>query len=136
VLSKVQTEDIIEFGMIPELVGRLPVITPLEPLSVAALMQILTEPRNALVRQYQHMFRLEGATLTFTDGALRSIAEKAVKRKTGARALRAVMEELMLEMLYELPDLDNDGVEYVVDDSAVRRKPSLAELRLPRKESA
>ncbi|MCW5777238.1 MAG: ATP-dependent Clp protease ATP-binding subunit ClpX [Phycisphaeraceae bacterium] len=136
VLSKVQTEDIIEFGMIPELVGRLPVITPLEPLSVPALMQILTEPRNALVRQYQHMFRLEGATLTFTDGALRSIAEKAVKRKTGARALRAVMEELMLEMLYELPDLDNDGVEYVVDESAVRRKPSLAELRLPRKESA
>ncbi|GMV71957.1 MAG: ATP-dependent Clp protease ATP-binding subunit ClpX [Leptolyngbya sp. PLA2] len=136
VLSKVQTEDIIEFGMIPELVGRLPVITPLEPLSVPALMQILTEPRNALVRQYQHMFRLEGATLTFTDGALRSIADKAFKRKTGARALRAVMEELMLEMLYELPDLDNDGVEYVVDESAVRRRPSLAELRLPRKESA
>ena len=136
VLSKVQTEDIIEFGMIPELVGRLPVITPLEPLSVPALMQILTEPRNALVRQYQHMFRIEGATLTFTDGALRCIAEKAAKRKTGARALRAVMEELMLELLYELPDHDNDGVEYVVDESAVRRRPSLAELRLPRKESA
>jgi ATP-dependent Clp protease ATP-binding subunit ClpX len=135
-LSQVVTDDIIEFGMIPELIGRLPVITPLMPLSLEALTSILTEPRNALVRQYQHLFQLEGAKLTFTDGALRTIAEKARKRDTGARALRGVLEELMLDMMYELPEHDNAGAEYIIDERAAGGRPSLQQIRLPRKESA
>ncbi len=135
-LSQVTTDDIIEYGMIPELIGRLPVITPLMPLSLEAMTSILTEPRNALVRQYQHMFQLEGAKLTFTDGALRVIAEKARKRDTGARALRGVLEELMLDMMYELPDHDNAGAEYIIDERAASGRPSLNQIKLPRKESA
>src|SRR6185295_12990186 len=92
-LAQVVPEDLIEFGMIPEFVGRLPVIAPLMPLSLDAMVSILTEPRNALVRQYQHLFSIEDAKLTFTEGALRAIAEKATARDTGARGLRAVMEE-------------------------------------------
>ena len=121
--------------MIPEFVGRLPVLAPLMPLSVDALINILTEPKNAIVRQYQHLFGLEGAKLTFTDGALRALAEKAVKRDTGARALRAVMEELMIDLMYQLPDLDNAGAEYIIDEKAVTSKRQLSELRL-HKESA
>ncbi|MGH7243895.1 MAG: ATP-dependent Clp protease ATP-binding subunit ClpX [Phycisphaerales bacterium] len=135
VLSQVTADDMIEYGMIPEFVGRLPVLAPLMPLSVDALINILTEPKNAIVRQYQHLFGLEGAKLTFTDGALRALAEKAVKRDTGARALRAVMEELMIDLMYQLPDLDNTGAEYIIDEKAVTSKRQLADLRL-RKESA
>ncbi|MBX3379747.1 MAG: ATP-dependent Clp protease ATP-binding subunit ClpX [Phycisphaeraceae bacterium] len=135
VLSQVTADDMIEYGMIPEFVGRLPVLAPLMPLSVDALINILTEPKNAIVRQYQHLFGLEGAKLTFTDGALRALAEKAVKRDTGARALRAVMEELMIDLMYQLPDLDNTGAEYIIDEKAVTSKRMLADLRL-RKESA
>lgn len=135
VLAQVTADDMIEFGMIPEFVGRLPVLAPLMPLSVDALINILTEPKNAIVRQYQHLFGLEGAKLTFTDGALRALAEKAVKRDTGARALRAVMEELMIDLMYQLPDLDNTGAEYIIDEKAVTSKRQLAELRLM-KESA
>ena len=134
-LAKIEPHDLIEFGMIPEFVGRLPVLAPLMPLSVDALINILTEPKNAIVRQYQHLFGLEGAKLTFTDGALRALAEKAVKRDTGARALRAVMEELMIDLMYQLPDLDNAGAEYIIDEKAVTSKRQLSELRL-HKESA
>ena len=129
VLSQVTADDMIEFGMIPEFVGRLPVLAPLMPLSVDAMINILTQPKNAIVRQYQHLFGLEGAKLTFTQGALEALAEKAVKRDTGARALRAVMEETMIDLMYQLPDLDNTGAEYIVDESAVRSKRTLAELR-------
>ncbi|MFO0860392.1 MAG: ATP-dependent Clp protease ATP-binding subunit ClpX [Phycisphaerales bacterium] len=129
VLSQVTADDMIEFGMIPEFVGRLPVLAPLMPLSIDALVNILTEPKNAIVRQYQHLFGLEGAKLTFTDGALRALAEKAVKRDTGARALRAVMEELMIDLMYQLPDMENAGAEYIIDEKAVTSKRSLAELR-------
>jgi ATP-dependent Clp protease ATP-binding subunit ClpX len=135
VLAQVTADDMIEFGMIPEFVGRLPVLAPLMPLSVDALINILTEPKNAIVRQYQHLFGLEGAKLTFTDGALRALATKAVKRDTGARALRAVMEELMIDLMYQLPDLDNSGAEYVIEEDAVRTKRPLAEMRR-RRESA
>lgn len=99
-------------------------------------MSILTEPRNALVRQYQHLFSLEGAKLNFTPDALRAIAERAKKRDTGARALRAVLEELMLELMYELPDGDNAGTEYVIDESVIAAPRRLADLRVKRKESA
>ncbi|KAA0214276.1 MAG: ATP-dependent Clp protease ATP-binding subunit ClpX [Leptolyngbya sp. PLA3] len=135
-LSQVTNEDVVGFGMIPELVGRLPVIAPLMPLSNEALVQILTEPKNALVRQYQHLFSLEGAKLTFTDDALKALAERASKRATGARALRAVMEELMLDLMYELPDQENDGAEYVVDRYAIENAHSLSDVRVPKTKSA
>ena len=136
ILAQVTADDLIHYGMIPEFVGRLPVLAPLMPLSTEALVSVLTEPKNALVRQYQHMFSLEGATLTFTDGALRCIAERARARDTGARALRAVMEEIMIELMYELPDMDNQGAEYVIDEHAIERRAALRDLRVRRKESA
>jgi ATP-dependent Clp protease ATP-binding subunit ClpX len=135
-LSLASPEDVIEYGMIPELVGRLPVATPLLPLSLEALVQILTEPKNALVRQYQHLFKLESAELDFTEGALTEIARKAKKRNTGARALRAVMEEVMIDLIYDLPDLDNDGARYVIDEDHVLNPRALEQLRVKVKESA
>ncbi len=120
VLGQVIVEDVLEFGMIPELMGRLPLITPLMPLDRAALVRILLEPKNALVRQYQHLFSLEGAQLEFTPGALDLIAQKALDRNTGARALRAVVDELMLDLMYALPELDNAGVTYCINEDAVR----------------
>lgn len=135
-LPYVTPEDLNEYGMIPELIGRLPVITALEPLSVSSLVQILTEPKNALVRQYQHFFQMEGAELEFTDEALRKLARKAIGRETGARALRSVMEELMLDLMYDLPDLNNDNAKYVIDASTVDSNKSLADLRVAKKESA
>lgn len=135
-LQKVSNEDVIEFGVIPELIGRLPVITPLMPLGEDALIQILTEPRNALVKQFQQMFSFEGAKLTFTEDALKAIAHKAIERKTGARALRGVVEECMSELMFELPDLDNDNTEYVIDASHVESPRPLEELRVKRSQSA
>ncbi|MCK6488998.1 MAG: ATP-dependent Clp protease ATP-binding subunit ClpX [Planctomycetes bacterium] len=102
--SQVLPEDLIAFGMIPEFIGRLPVTVPLSPLSEEALISILTEPKNALVKQYQAMFGIEGAQLKFTEDALRAIAHKAQERKTGARALRAIMEESMLDLMFDLPE--------------------------------
>ena len=136
ILSKVIADDLIDFGMIPEFVGRLPVLAPLMPLTLDAMVSILTEPKNALVRQYQHLFNLEGAKLTFTDDALREVARRATKRETGARGLRSVMEEIMLGMMYELPDLDARGSEFVIDQRAVQERIPLAQLRVARKESA
>jgi len=136
VLAKVTPEDLIEFGLIPEFIGRLPICCPLEQLSEKALIQILTEPKNALVRQYQHFFSMENATLEFTNNALKKIAHLALSRDTGARALRGVMEETMLELMYELPDHKAEGTGYVIDDWAVGRKVRLADLRVPKKESA
>ena len=95
----VEPEDLIKFGLIPELVGRLPVVATLGELTEEAMVQILTEPRNALVKQFQHFFRLEGAELEFTPDALELIAERALRRHTGARALRAVMDEIMIEQI-------------------------------------
>ena len=134
--SQISNEDVVEFGLIPELVGRLPVITPLMPLSNEALIQILTEPKNALVRQYQHLFAIEGAKLTFTHDALELLAERAAKRATGARALRAVIEEVMMDHMYDLPEMDNEGVEYIIDKAAIERKSSLKELKVAKAESA
>jgi ATP-dependent Clp protease ATP-binding subunit ClpX len=137
VLSQVMPEDVLEFGLIPELVGRLPVITPLMPLSEEALMKILTEPKNALIKQYQHFFHLEEAELDFTECALRRIARKAMERDTGARALRAVMEEIMVNVMYDLPDRDNQGVRYVFDEGLVEGYKTLDDVtRVQKKESA
>ncbi|MHC4416232.1 MAG: ATP-dependent Clp protease ATP-binding subunit ClpX [Planctomycetota bacterium] len=127
-LSKVTPEDVLEFGLIPELVGRLPIICPLLPLDRGALVKILTEPKNALVKQYQHLFSLEGATLEFTEEALTVLAERAMQRDTGARALRAVLDEFMLDTMYELPELQSAGVTYVLDAEAIENHLSLAQL--------
>ncbi len=135
-LQLVTPDDLVEFGMIPEFIGRLPVIAALRPLPVEALVRVLTEPRNALVRQYQRQFELEGATLTFTDGALTALAEQASKRETGARALRAVMEETMLNLMYDLPDAEAEGAEFVVDEATVREGKKLSEIRVKRAETA
>ena len=100
------------------------------------MVRILTEPKNAIVRQYEHLFKLESATLEFSMDALNKIAERAMERATGARGLRAVMDELMVDLLYDLPDQDNDGVTYVVDGDAVDNGPSLERMARRNKESA
>jgi ATP-dependent Clp protease ATP-binding subunit ClpX len=126
VLAQVQPEDLVEFGMIPEFVGRLPVSATLEPLDVETLVNILSEPKNAIVKQYQRFFRMEGAELEFTPAAMEEIAKRALKRDTGARALRAVCEEIMLDVMFALPDhaAGAGGGKYVVDEDVVfgRRK--------------
>jgi ATP-dependent Clp protease ATP-binding subunit ClpX len=106
-LASVQPEDLLKFGLIPELVGRLPVIASMEELEEEDLIRILKEPRNALVKQYGRLFEFDGVTLRFTEGALVAIARKAMKRKSGARGLRSVMEEAMLDVMYDLPSKEN-----------------------------
>jgi ATP-dependent Clp protease ATP-binding subunit ClpX len=136
ILAQVQPDDLVEFGMIPEFVGRLPLIASLEPLDTATLISILTKPKNALVKQYQKFFRLEGSEVDFTPGALNRIAERALKRDTGARALRAVCEEIMMDMMYKLPEQQKG--KYVIDESIVDGRRSLFEIKPPerRRESA
>lgn len=106
-LAEVQPEDLLKFGMIPEFVGRLPVLATLEELDEQALVRILREPKNALVRQYQKLFDLENVHLRFTEGALTAIAREALKRKSGARGLRAIMENIMLDVMYDIPSQPN-----------------------------
>jgi ATP-dependent Clp protease ATP-binding subunit ClpX len=113
VLKDVQPDDLMAFGFIPEFVGRVPVTAALEGLDERALVRILTEPKNALVRQYQKAFRMENVSLDFTPEALAAIALKACERNTGARALRSIMESVMLDLMYELPSR-NDGLSKVV----------------------
>ncbi|MBF0252059.1 MAG: AAA family ATPase, partial [Alphaproteobacteria bacterium] len=111
-LRDLEPEDLLKFGLIPEFIGRVPVLATLEDLDEEALVTILTEPKNALVKQYQRLFEMEDVELTFTDGALKTVAERAVERKTGARGLRSIMEGILLDTMFELPGLD--GVEEVV----------------------
>lgn len=128
----VEPEDLIKFGLIPELIGRLPVIATLEELDEDALVQILTEPKNALVKQYQYLFDMEGVDLTFDDEALRAVAKKAMERNTGARGLRSIMENALLNTMYELPSAENVGHVHV--DAAVinsNQVPQQSEKRLP-----
>ena len=117
VLREVEPEDLLKFGLIPEFVGRLPVIATLGDLDEAALVDILTKPKNALIKQYQRLFDMEDTQLTFADDALKGISRKAIARKTGARGLRSIMETILLDTMYELPSLD--GVEEVVINGEV-----------------
>jgi ATP-dependent Clp protease ATP-binding subunit ClpX len=119
ILEKVEPEDLIEFGMIPEFVGRLPVQCVVRPLSEDQLAQVLTEPKNALIRQYKRLFEIENARLEFTPEALRAIARKAIEKKTGARALRQLVESLMLDVMFDLPSR-KDSREYLITDRHVR----------------
>ncbi len=119
-LSAVQPEDLLKFGMIPEFIGRLPVLATLQELDDQALMRILREPKNALVRQYQKLFELENVHLRFTEGALTAIAGEALTRKTGARGLRAIMENIMLEIMYDIPS-QPDIKEVLISEDVVLR---------------
>ena len=121
VLREVEPEDLIKYGLIPEFVGRLPVVATLEELDEKALVQILTEPKNALIRQYQKLFAMEGVELEFRDGAIDEIAKKALQRKTGARGLRSIMEHALLDIMFELPSL-KDVSKVVVDEEVVKGK--------------
>ena len=109
ILSKVTVEDIRKFGMIPEFIGRLPVIFTLNGLTKDMFVKILKEPKNAILKQYQKLLELDEVKLEFTDGALEAIAEKAMEKDTGARALRSIIEEFMLDIMYEVPKDDNIG---------------------------
>src|SRR5690606_22753645 len=112
ILREVEPEDLLKFGLIPEFVGRLPVVATLDDLDESALMEILTKPKNALVKQYQRLFEMEDVRLEFTDEALKAISLKAIQRKTGARGLRSIMESILLDPMFDLPALE--GVEGVV----------------------
>jgi len=136
ILQQVIPEDIIEFGMIPEFVGRMPVITVLSPLDENALIDILTKPKNALVRQYQRFFEMENAELDFTDDALHALAQKALKHDTGARALRSIAEQLMVDLMYKLPE-EAKPARYVITRDIVEGRAGLfAARQMPKKESA
>ncbi|MHC4334332.1 MAG: ATP-dependent Clp protease ATP-binding subunit ClpX [Planctomycetota bacterium] len=136
IISQVIPEDIIEYGMIPEFVGRVPVIATLSSLDENALVDILTKPKNALVRQYKRFFEMEDAELEFTEGALTALAQKALKRDTGARALRAIVEELMVDLMYQLPD-EAHGTKFVINRDIVEGKSELSAARqIAKKESA
>ena len=119
VMNKVRAEDLSQFGLIPEFIGRLPVIAVLDDLTVDDLIHVLKEPKNSLVKQYQKLFKFEKVKLTFTDEALRAVAEKAVSRKAGARGLRTILEEVMLEIMYEMPSMDNLK-EVVITEELIR----------------
>ncbi len=118
-LQRVTTEDLDKFGLIPEFIGRLPVLAVMDPLSVDDLVHVLTEPKNALIKQYQKLFKFEKVKLRFTDDAVRAIAEQAQERKSGARGLRAIIEKVMLDVMYEVPSIE--GVSEVVITGAVVR---------------
>src|SRR5262245_52324848 len=125
-LRQVEPEDLIKYGLIPEFVGRLPVVATLEELDVDALMQILTEPKNSLTKQYAKLFEMEGVEVDFREDALRAVAEKAMERKTGARGLRSILESVLLETMYHLPSIDNVA-KVLIDESVIRgnSKPML-----------
>lgn len=126
ILSEVEPEDLLKFGLIPEFVGRLPVVATLTDLDEAALVEILSKPKNALIKQYQRLFEMEDVRLTFSEDALRSVSRQAIKRKTGARGLRSIMEGILLDTMYDLPSMV--GVEEVVISSETvdgRAKPLL-----------
>jgi ATP-dependent Clp protease ATP-binding subunit ClpX len=116
ILREVEPEDLLKFGLIPEFIGRLPVVATLDDLDEKALVEILTKPKNALVKQYQRLFEMEGAKLTFTEDALRSVSTRAIQRKTGARGLRSIMEAILLSTMFDLPGLED------VDEVVVNRE--------------
>lgn len=120
-LARVEPEDLLKFGLIPEFVGRLPVIATLEDLDEDALVQILTEPKNALIKQYKKLFEIEDVELSFTEDALKEIAKKAIERKTGARGLRAILEETLLNLMYDVPDAE-DVSEVLINADVITKK--------------
>lgn len=134
-LAQVQPGDLVKFGLIPEFIGRLPIIAHVNDLDRDSMKRVLTEPKNSLVKQYQRLFAMDGAELTVTDGALGVIADKAAERKTGARGLRAIMEELLVPIMYDLPDRENVA-EVIVDDAVARGEGEPTFLEAEEKRSA
>jgi ATP-dependent Clp protease ATP-binding subunit ClpX len=130
-LDRVEPEDLIEYGLIPELVGRLPVVSVVRPLSLEQLGKVLTEPKNAIVRQYRRFFEMENATLEFTPEALTAIARKAQEKKTGARALRAILEDMMLDTMYDLPSR-KDARHYLITEEMVHRRTPIIPAARPK----
>lgn len=118
ILHQVEPEDLIKYGLIPEFVGRLPIVATLEELDQSALVSILTEPKNALTKQYHKLFEMEGVEIEFRESALKKVAEKAMERKTGARGLRSILEQVLLDTMYDLPSLE-DVTKVVIDESVV-----------------
>jgi ATP-dependent Clp protease ATP-binding subunit ClpX len=134
-LPQVTSDDVLEFGLIPELVGRLPVVSSLTPLDTSALVRVLTEPKNALVKQYQRLFAMEEADLQFTEDALVAIARKAKAKDTGARGLRSIIEEVMLDIMYELPERGR-GCRYVINKDTVDGRQPVFPIAEPKTKSA
>ncbi len=132
-LLQANSDDILEFGLIPELVGRLPVVSALTPLNEDGLIRVLSEPKNALIKQYESLFEMENSELNFTEEALKAIAGQALKKGTGARGLRSIIENVMLDIMYELPDQPK-GTKYVVDEDVVEGRSSL--FQMPETKSA
>ena len=129
-LQKVLADDLVRFGLIPEFIGRLPVVAVMDPLGVDDMVHVMTEPKNALVKQYQKLLKFEGVDLRFTEGALTAIAERAVGRRSGARGLRAVMESVMLDIMFDIPS--QDGVrELTITEDVVRSGGEPTIRRLP-----
>ena len=117
VMHLIESDDLVQFGIIPELIGRLHVTATLEPITLEDMVRILVEPKNSIIKQYQKLFEIDNAILTFEDSALRAVAQKAIKRKTGARGLRSIMEEALLDIMYELPELE--GYEVIVTEEVI-----------------
>jgi ATP-dependent Clp protease ATP-binding subunit ClpX len=129
VFKEVEPEDLIKFGLIPELVGRMPVVATLAELSEDALMQILTEPKNALVKQFSKLFGMEGVELEIRPAALKAVAKKALARKTGARGLRSILEQALINTMFDLPDLKNVEKVVVEESTIDEQKPPLMVYR-------
>ena len=131
-LEQVDTDDLLEFGIIPELLGRIPVLAPIRPLDEEALVRVLTEPKNALTRQYKKFFELEDAKLQFSEGALRKFAQEAIEKETGARALRGIVESHLIDLMFDLPDLPKPG-EYIIDEKYINEGWKRIDYDKPRK---
>ncbi|MCH2177900.1 MAG: ATP-dependent Clp protease ATP-binding subunit ClpX [Mariniblastus sp.] len=135
IMPHVTSDDILEYGLIPELVGRLPVVSSLSPLDEAGLVNVLTEPKNALVKQFESLFQMENCELNFTDKALRRIARRAMDKGTGARGLRSIVEQVMLDIMYDLPDQPK-GTKYSIEEETVAKAFGEALLQIPESKSA
>ena len=118
-MKNLEPEDLLKYGLIPEFIGRLPITATLEDLDEKSLVKILIEPRNSLIKQYQELFKLEGVKLTFKDQAVKEIANKAIKKKTGARGLRSILENILLKTMFDLPSQENID-EIIIDFSAAK----------------
>jgi len=134
-LQQVTSDDVLQFGLIPELVGRLPVLTSLEPLDSDALVRILREPKNALVKQYESLFAMENSELEFSETALKAIAEQAMEKETGARALRSIIENVMLDVIFDLPESDEER-KFLIDEETVNGHQRLFSMPVPKPKSA
>jgi ATP-dependent Clp protease ATP-binding subunit ClpX len=135
ILKMVRPEDLIKYGLIPEFLGRLPVIATLAELNVPALIRILREPKNALIKQYKKLMEMEGINLRLTDSALSAIAEEAMKRKSGARGLRAIMEKCMLDVMYEIPSMENVKECVIGEDTVINQEDPILLFEQPRKKA-